>query len=185
MSIPTYAMADNLPAPTTNSALQTFTDVYGEVWIAKSTVGGGNWYRARDTLRAKITNNAQVSTPTTGTLFPLPNVTKDVWGMFNSAQSALTALIPGWYRADFWMWNGGSATLPFYSQYSLMVNNASTISSDNYFDGSAVSNGNRTSALFFYNAGDYVNAHGYTSSASTSHSGYASVCLQMDYLGTG
>jgi hypothetical protein len=41
------------PPVTTGTAIQTFTDPLGDIWIAKNGVNGGNWKRARDAISCR------------------------------------------------------------------------------------------------------------------------------------
>lgn len=97
--LPTYAIPDNLPAPVTSgTTVQNFTDIWGDVWVAKNGVNGGNWRRARDVLYAKWYRNAAVNAGGIAAI-TLDTMTKDDYGLY--AGSAFTAPVPGWYNVIF------------------------------------------------------------------------------------
>jgi len=184
MSIQSFVPVNNLLAPVTSgTAVQYFTDVYGEVWIAKNGVQGGNWIRARDTLHAICTRNAAFNWSTSNTALPFDTATKDVWGMF--ASNGFTIPVPGWYRACMWVWDGGSSTVPLYSQMQI-TQNGTAVSSDNNFASSAVSHENRATALMYCQQADKIAAVGYCNIANVAwHTGYASNRLEISYQGSG
>jgi hypothetical protein len=87
MSIQTYVPVDNLPAPiTTGTTIQNFTDVWGDVWVAKNGVNGGNWRRARDVLTSKIYRAAAWTTGSSGSLLSFDSVTRDPYGLAGGGQ---------------------------------------------------------------------------------------------------
>lgn len=76
---------DFVPTPvpvTTGTTVQSYTDPTGEVWVAKNGVAGGNWFRARDVLHARIARSAAWNTATTSTQFSYDIVSRDPFGMF-------------------------------------------------------------------------------------------------------
>jgi hypothetical protein len=64
-----------LPPPVTTTTVQSFTDVLGDIWIAKSTVSSGAWRRARDVAHARIYLNT--ATVTTGGGIAMTGTTND------------------------------------------------------------------------------------------------------------
>jgi hypothetical protein len=96
--IPTYAIPDSLPPPVTSgTTVQSFTDVWGDVWIAKNGVYGGAWKRARDTLYGKWYRSAALTVGAYGPL-QLDATTRDPYSMFfNVAQGAAAVPIAGVY----------------------------------------------------------------------------------------
>lgn len=100
MSIPTYAVVNDLPAPvTTGTTIQSFTDVWGEVWVAKNGVNGGNWLKARDVLHGKIARAGAWNTSTTIVQFSYDTIMRDTYGMAATGGSYWVVPIPGW-----WLW---------------------------------------------------------------------------------
>jgi hypothetical protein len=97
--VPAYAIPDNLPAPVTSGAtIQSFTDVWGDVWVAKNGVNGGRWKRARDAIYAKWFRNAAISIAGAAVL-TLDTMTKDDYGLYSAA--AFTVPVAGWYDVVF------------------------------------------------------------------------------------
>jgi hypothetical protein len=77
-----------LPAPVTSgSAIQVYTDPYGDVWVAKNGVDSGNWHRARDVLYCRITRTAAYTLPASpnGVAMPWDGAVagQDKYGMYN------------------------------------------------------------------------------------------------------
>lgn len=103
MTLLDYANWVPLPPPvTTGSAIQSFADPTGEVWVAKNGVRGGAWLRARDALRARMYRAAAYTTvATTATRIPYDSVTPnyDLFGLSTTGASAgFTVPIAGMYR---------------------------------------------------------------------------------------
>jgi hypothetical protein len=97
MSIQTYVVPNDLPAPTASATTVTFTDVYGEQWVAKSSVASGAWRKARDVLHAVIYRNTTLAMPSgAGTFIAYDTVLRDTYGMFSSNGFSIPAA--GWYR---------------------------------------------------------------------------------------
>jgi hypothetical protein len=89
----------SLPAPiTSGSGVQSFTDSLGDVWVAANGVKGGNWYRARDVLQAKVSRGSAYTTSTSATAIPWVATSFDAYGMWNGAGSFI-APIAGIYQA--------------------------------------------------------------------------------------
>lgn len=104
--IPTFAPFDNLPAPVTSgTTVQSFTDVTGEVWVAKNGVASGVWKRAKDVLYAMV---YRASAGSTGSgAFQFDTAYDDVYGMFTAASYGLTMPIAGLWDMEF-MFSTGS-----------------------------------------------------------------------------
>jgi hypothetical protein len=98
MSIPIYTTLNDLPTPVTAGGTQTFTDVYGEQWVAKPGVYSGAWRKARDVLHAVIYRSAALANMPTGagTFIAYDTALRDVYGMFSSNGFLIPAA--GWYR---------------------------------------------------------------------------------------
>jgi hypothetical protein len=98
MSIPTYAVVNDLPAPvTTGSTIQSFTDVLGDVWVAKNGVSGGAWARARAVLYCRCYRGAAYNTPAINATFVYDTAVDDVYGLF--ASPGINLPIPGYWMA--------------------------------------------------------------------------------------
>lgn len=98
MSIPAYAFVNDLPAPvTTGTAAQYFTDVMGEVWVARNGVNSGNWARARAVLYCRCYRAAAYTSPALNSTFVMDAAVDDVYGLFASPN--IVAPIPGQWLA--------------------------------------------------------------------------------------
>lgn len=89
-----------LPAPvTTGTAINTFTDSLGDIWVAKNGVYGGTWHRARDVLHSRIyLNNAYNTVTTPNTTLPFDTARSDVYGLWNLSQ--FTIPVAGVYMVN-------------------------------------------------------------------------------------
>lgn len=116
MSIQSYVVANDLPAPVTAGGIQAFTDVYGEQWVAKPGVYSGNWRKARDVLHAVIYRNATLPMPTAaGTFLAYDTVQRDTYGMFSSNGFLIPAV--GLYRIQGTCNTTTTATAQYESMY--------------------------------------------------------------------
>jgi hypothetical protein len=101
------------PAPlTSGTTIQPYTDPTGEVWVAKNGVNGGNWFKARDVLRAQITRNAAyTTTANTNVIMPYDLVVQDTYGLATlGAAAAFNIPVAGWYRIQGQIHLQGSAS---------------------------------------------------------------------------
>jgi hypothetical protein len=109
MSIQTYAVLDNLPPPvTTGTTIQSFTDVLGDVWVAKAGVNGGNWKRARDVLFSRWSRTAALSTA--GANIPMDTMYRDDYGLYSTANAWFAPPVAGLYEFVEQVSCGASAT---------------------------------------------------------------------------
>jgi hypothetical protein len=110
IEIPTYVPALPLPAPlTSGSGVQSYTDPYGDVWVAANGVFNGAWKRARDVLHAHLYRNAAY-TPNTSEAFLSFDSGRDLYGMYSAASSGWIAPIAGYYRVEMQIAVNGTAT---------------------------------------------------------------------------
>jgi hypothetical protein len=102
---PVISVADlrdrlGLPAPVTSgSTVQTHTDTFGQLWIAKSGVNGGQWRRPADVLHCHVYRNAAwvwTVSPNWG-IMTFDNRNWDPYGMLDGPGSQFVAPIPGFY----------------------------------------------------------------------------------------
>jgi hypothetical protein len=115
MSIQSYALPDNLPAPVTSgTTIQTFQDVTGEWWIAKNGVYSGAWKRARAVLHACVGRAGAFTPPTAMTLFGWDTIITDTYGLYvGSPTYGFVVPVAGWYYLNA-QWYGAIATLGEY-----------------------------------------------------------------------
>lgn len=115
MSIQTYAPLENLPAPYTGAGFSPpFTDVEGEVWVAKAGVNGGAWAKAREALHAGVGRAAAFNITTTVTLFGWDTTLRDTYGLFvGNPTYGFVVPVAGWYRLEV-DWSGAVSTLGGY-----------------------------------------------------------------------
>jgi len=91
-----------LPAPTASATTVSFTDPTGQVWVAKASVNGGAWARARDVLHTHVYRNAAF----TFTAGAWANLTMDTtqfddYGTYNTSTGVWTPAVPGIYQMSF------------------------------------------------------------------------------------
>jgi hypothetical protein len=131
MSVATYVPPNDLPAPVTSgTTIQTFQDIFGEWWVAKSTVNSGNWYKARDVLHGMVYRNAAFTPPTANTLFAFDTVQRDTYGMWSSANYSWNIPLTGWYRLQV-VWGAGAVTSSNYVAVNLYRNGSQFTSMNN------------------------------------------------------
>jgi hypothetical protein len=184
MSIQTYAVLDNLPAPvTTGTTIQTFQDVLGDWWVAKNGVNGGNWFRARDVLYARWGRTAAYTYPTSGVNVPFNNVSRDVYGLWSSTSNAFVTPVAGLWRMNSQLCVAFTAVGQFIamfiatSSYSVRTNFNAPVSGNQYCQAHDV---------FMCPAGDNLATTAYTSVALAMAGLTNSDCyLSVSYLGTG
>lgn len=189
MTIQTYAVVDNLPAPVTSgTGIQSWTDAMsGEVWVAKVGVIGGAWKKARDVLHGilhRSTAIPMVASP--GAIIPYDVVDQDAYGMsVGSPNYGYVVPLPGWYRAYATIVVGVSATNTFI-QGQIQQNNSVDWSSDNWFI--TVASGNltwRSMCLMYLAASDIVNVKASQQQLYSYVVGATYTRFEIDYLGTG
>jgi hypothetical protein len=77
------AKTATLPAPVTSgTTIQSFTDVLGDVWVAKNGVNGGAWKRARDVVHCEYYRAAAHTFPTAWTAFSFDGLLSDAYGLY-------------------------------------------------------------------------------------------------------
>jgi hypothetical protein len=97
IELPTYVPAIPLPAPVTSgSGIQTYTDPYGDVWVAANGVNSGAWRRARDVLISRWYRSAALVVPTGSTLFQFDTSSVDNYGLYVPT-NGFTAPVTGHY----------------------------------------------------------------------------------------
>jgi hypothetical protein len=185
MTIQAYTAAELniLPAPVTTGGTQGFIDLYGEQWIAKPGVYGGNWVKARDGLRAWVYRAAAFSPPTAATgLFPADSVKGDPYGMWTGNPSyQFTVPVAGWYRL-YNHWVGTGAVSPNYVGMSFYQNGTQVINENMI----VCASGNitpRLQALISANANDYFQAYYFASVAVTDAVGLSTTGFSVAYMG--
>jgi hypothetical protein len=102
MTFPEFANWVPLPAPvTTGTAVQTFTDPTGDVWVAKNGVNSGAWKKARDALHVSYRRVAAFNVPTTTGAIGMDTVENDPFGLYNPATGICTVPVAGMWAARF------------------------------------------------------------------------------------
>jgi hypothetical protein len=89
--------------PYTGAGIGTMVDPSGEVWVARSTVNGGQWRRAKDAIHAEAYRNAAwtVATANTDTPIPLDTVAADPMGLITLGTNAVfTCPVTGVYLVE-------------------------------------------------------------------------------------
>jgi len=98
-TLPNPTVDMNLPAPVGSaSPLVSFTDSLGEVWIAKGSVNGGAYKKARDVLHSLVYRNAALNSTTGSSIFIWDTISNDPYGLYNTGTGLWTLPIPGIWR---------------------------------------------------------------------------------------
>jgi hypothetical protein len=84
--------------PDTGTGIANYTDAHGELWVAKSTVAGGAWKRARDVLICQVARTAAFTVSNAITPIPWDTVETDLYGLW--AAPNFVAPVPGIYTAS-------------------------------------------------------------------------------------
>jgi hypothetical protein len=185
--IPTYAIPDSLPPPViSGTTVQSFTDVWGDVWIAKNGVYGGAWKRARDTLYGKWYRNAAFTLPAGQAAVPLDSTTRDPYSMYtNPAGSAAYPPISGLYDI-LWQVTANATASGQWVQPRFFINGMLMGVSQSYAS-SVNAFSSVISQQFVLHVGDYIQFYDNASTALAAGVGapgywtYATV----EYYGTG
>jgi hypothetical protein len=186
--VPTYTPAwVNPPPVTSGTTTQSYTDLNGEVWVAKNGVNAGQWRRARDVLHAYIYRAAALNLSATVTTIAYDTVTRDTYGMYTGASNYGFAVpIPGWYVAQANIIAVCTAANAYIQGY-IYQNNTTIWSSDNYFSALASGGGLcwRTAALMWLAAGDIVNCRAQQANGFAVSAGSPTTYMTLDYMGSG
>jgi hypothetical protein len=187
MSIQTYAVLDNLPAPLAAGALfQSFTDVTGDVWVAQGGVYGGAWKRARDVLKARAYPNANVAITTAGwVVIGLTNISFDSYGLMSLSNNRFICPIPGIYRVHGTV--GYTAVVARYIA-SLYKNGVEMGRGNDLYNSTAQIISLVVSDMMVCAAGDFIQLYGYASGATSTYYGGGTASLtflSVAYDGTG
>lgn len=90
------------PALAAGAPFSSFTDPWGEVWVAKGGVNAGAWKKARDVLHARWYRNAALPfSAGGGLLYAYDAMVRDPYTLWNG--SAFVAPVAGLYRASFFL----------------------------------------------------------------------------------
>jgi hypothetical protein len=185
VSIQTYVPINDLPAPvTTGTTIQSFTDVWGEVWVALNGVRGGTWSKARDALHCKIYRIAAWTSSSSATILGLDTVMYDTYGMKAADNTGIFLPVAGMYRFSFSAAVTSTGAGQWISITALV--NASAAGYSNNQSGQTASNTLQTlgSDLARANAGDELKLQVATLAAYTGITGQM-INLSASYVGTG
>lgn len=192
--VPTYVTTIPLPAPlTSGSGVQSYTDPNGDVWVAANGVRGGNWYRARDVVSARLTRAAALTTTANAvTAYPFDTNTGsyawDAYGLTTiGAAAGFTCPVPGIYLASFMIHLQalGTASNRVYC-YLAKTPGYSVITDD--FSGGTVLNTSyalKGNTNFLAATGDKIQATYFTTVATACYVGLGDAYMTVQYLGTG
>jgi hypothetical protein len=181
--VPTYAIPDNLPPPVTSgTTIQNFTDIWGDVWIAKNGVNGGNWRRAHDVLYARWFRNTAVNASTTVVILTMDTMAKDDYGLF--ASPSFVAPVAGWYNFTFQLAISGTASTQwcsarwYYTGVSLVGIMRIHGGATNVFTALCL-------MQYYMNAGDTMTPYSEASASLAVTVGNHETYATMEYRGTG
>lgn len=184
MSIPAYAVVNDLPAPvTTGSTIQSFTDVNGEVWVAKNGVNSGQWRKARDVLHIRAYRAAAFTLTTTPVQLNWDTASRDTYGLLSSGSFLLP--VAGSYR----IFHQVTVTFTAANQYGATqvrtAAGANIVSRTNLYApvaGNMYVNGQDE---YFLGAGDTVSSWSYASASLAGYAGSLDTYVIFDYMGAG
>ena len=185
MSIPTYVLLDNVPPPVTSGGIQSITDVYGEVWVAKPGVYSGAWRKARDVLHAVIYRAAAWTTAVAATTVAYDTVLRDTYGMFSS--NGFLIPVNGWYRIQA-TGNTAVAAAGGYGNCSIYggPSGATQLSFTNSTD--AIASGGfalRTWIETYCSANDLILNKHIQNVANNGQTGQSNTRMEISFIGTG
>lgn len=186
MSINTGVPVTDLPPPvTTGTTTQVFTDLWGEVWVAKNGVESGIWNKARDVIHAVVYRAAAYTMPTALTTAPYDTVYRDIYGMWVGSPSYNYVLpVPGWYWIQS-TFNGNASAIGQYIQGNVLQNGTSVTSDNNV---TSIASGGlswRSWGEIFCSAGDTIRAAVYQPAGLAAQVGLVNSRFEISYIGTG
>lgn len=184
IEIPTYVPAIPLPAPVTSgSGIQSYTDPYGDVWVAANGVNGGAWRRARDVLYGRVGRTAAYNyVQNTPTAIPWTTPAQhDTYGMYTVAQNGFTVPVAGLWTVHAQLCITFTAVGQFLGLYvgpNHRSNTQAGTTGNTYCHGHDV---------VPCNAGDVLTTLGYSGTAGLAMAGLTSsdVYFTVKYEGTG
>jgi hypothetical protein len=184
------ARTPNLPAPiTSGSGINSYTDVLGEVWVAKNGVNGGNWKRARDALHARWYRTAALTSTTTVQNMPYDTTHYDAYGLVSNAAgySQFAAPVSGMYGIYVQLGASPTAAAQYISLRAYAFSNGTA-----YFWGLGQAVSGSTTAItpniycvMPVNAGDYFYSTFVSQVSMAVAPGSYYTFMSVDYLGTG
>jgi hypothetical protein len=176
----------DLPPPVTSgSAVQSFTDATGEVWVAKNGVNGGAWRKARDVIFSHWYRNAAYTVTTGGSVLGFDQRVKDDYGLF-TGQSTFTAPIPGIYELKgHWTGTGGQVANSNYC--NVHSNLQGDLCSQNYGNQHSWGGGPTAVVTAYLVAGEQITITVSSTNAAGvgGQGGKAQVFMSAKYMGTG
>jgi len=180
---PPPAFVDTRPPAYAGAGFGTYTDASGEVWVAKATVNGGAWSRARDALHARVWRNAAVNSAAAATFATLTwdAVSFDTYGLYVSPNFVVP--VAGMYSLRGQV--GATLAASQYVQFQFLRNGAA-LSSMTLYSPAAVGTSPSGSDTTPCAANDTLSVNwrtqggGQALTVGTNQSYFA-----IDYLGTG
>jgi hypothetical protein len=176
---------DPIPLPplvTSGSAIQSYTDPIGDVWVAANGVNGGAWRRARDVLHSRSYRAAAATITATLTAIAFDTVVRDPYGLLTGG--SCTVPVPGIYSVTTGT-GGLSSTanqgLQVYTSHNGVGSLAQMVNLISGYYGYV-----RATDIVFCNAGDTLGGLVYVFTGTlTMQTGSNTTTLAVDYLGTG
>jgi hypothetical protein len=186
VQIPTYAPALALPPPVTSgSTIQTFTDVYGDAWVAMNGVRNGIWMRARDVVGARVYRPAAFTPITSAwTFFGFNAATFNLFNLNNGGN--FTCPVAGLYLCSAtYSWG---ATTTAYRCIAAIYRNGAEVSRGMDIQGTANTGMNpMVHDVVLCAAGDVLSVYYYITQPAASVPVATSILpfSTVQYLGTG
>ena len=190
--VPTYAPINDLPAPVTSgSTIQTFTDVYGDVWVAANGVYGGAWRRARDVLALHVyvtVANALASAAFTKVNFNAVRTigawSGDPYSLWSTSNYSFACPLAGRYYIAARTGSGFTAAA-YRAITSVFQNGGEARRGPDIYGASSTEGSSFVSTDIMLSLGDVVDIRHYSTPAGNSVATGVQSWLDLAYLGTG
>jgi hypothetical protein len=177
------------PPVTSTSGFTTYTDQFGDLWVAKGGVNGGAWKRPHDVLHCR----AYLSTSYTGTaaawnIINFQAIDVDAYGLFSTTTYRFTAPLAGKYLFTSAGIMGFGTAQSARVLFGFYLNGTEARRVLDMALGSMTGYDLGGSAIIQLNANDYVQSAFYESVGGitlTVGNGIAYTYFEASYLGTG
>jgi hypothetical protein len=173
------------PALGAGAALQSFTDLNGEVWIAKGGVNGGAWRKARDVIYSRVYRSAAFMLQASGAAIPYDTIDMDAYGLYNSTNFGWYAPVTGLYLVSATMSAIPTGTGVGQFCAGVVYKNGVLIAQSSAHSSMGYGFGCTVTVIVKLTAQDTIQGGGGSAPNLTLSLNPANNWLQVDYLGTG
>lgn len=183
MTLFNYTDPIPLPPPTASATTVSYTDPLGDVWVAKASVNGGNWFRARDVLHARWWRSAAYSLTTGAISIPYDTSVYDAYSLYSTGTTLFTAPVAGQY--DLRVTTLATATAA--SQYLIVriAVGGTVVAQGQIYTAVAGAYTINSFTAFNLNVGSTVMMQSYSSVALALNTGAQYSFAEFHYVGTG